>query len=631
MTSRRFASGAVAALAMAGASAGVLACQVEPRIEERTIYVYSPRSCPVSQSRAFSVIYGNGDFETENQAVSSLYLRDLGTTLTGLPNRTRSVIVDVTDFTNPLATIDWRGTAEVPARGPVNVLVWPGGETCNLSRNVERRSNTALGVFGRHLMIAGGSFDGPQVPHTFVGDLSTGLVVSLEYGLGARRASPTITAFRDLREDPSFPSPALVAGGEDPDSARPLGTAQVYVPVAGAPGDIGDFEARTIELSEPRRKHGAVVLTTGETLLVGGIGEGATPLRSMEIVDPVTRRFRTNGVALLTVARSNPTVLRLASGEILVAGGLDAKNQAVATLEWFSADGSHPTKRPIDLVTGRERAFVALDGGGALAVIAPNGVVPDFRTVWVISADGTLEPGLPVDPMTLDMVRLFPGTDGAPALWTGRRWLRWEPWFSAFQPIPDAPTGEEDGPKGQVVASGDSGLALWLEDVAEADTYVKGYRFSTRSRYGVVRKPLLVDGVAGLAPDRATGLPGSTMRFVADRGLELGAGSSAFLTDVTFADVLVDMEVSAATPTLVLRQESGRELEVGGGTCAFTKSGARSLHVERRGSKVSVRIDDGELRTCPGELDATSRVSLGVRGAVNEPFGYARNLRVTRL
>jgi hypothetical protein len=619
---------ALARLALGAFTVCIAACTPSPNIEERTLYVYAPRSCPVSQSEAYSVIYGNGDFDDSESTVASLYLRDVGREMTELPSATRSVIVDVS---HPAQSIDWRGTAEVPKSGAVNVLVWPGSETCRLSRNVEPRTEVTLGVFGRHLMVAGGRLEG-QVPHTFVGDLSTGVVDKLEFGLGTRRSRATVTAFRDhAGQDPA---PALVAGGEDPDSQAPLGTAEIYLPMPGAPGDLGDFDRVRIDLAEVRTKHGAVVLATGETLLVGGTGQGGGPLRTMEIIDPKTRRNRTSGVALLAVPRTNPSVLRLASGEILVAGGVNDRGQSVPTLEWFSADASRTTKRPVELVTGRERAFVPLEAGGALAVIAPSSGGSDFKTVWVISADGTVDAAVPIDPSVLDVVRLFPGTDGAPVLWTGQRWLRWQPWFGAFQPIPDAPLR---GPRTSAVAAGDSGLALWLDDRADDDDrvlldgqlYVRGYRFATRSRFGTVRNPLLVDGPSGLAPDRVTGTPGSSINFVEGRGLELGPGASAFVTDVTYADVTIELD-GAASPSVVLRQEDGRELEVGGATCAFAQTATRSLKVTRHGKRVDVSVDDGEPRVCPTELDVDARVSVGVRGAGGTATSLARNLRITR-
>ncbi len=58
-------------------------------------------------------------------------------------------------------------------------------------------------------------------------------------------------------------------------------------------------------------------------------------LASLEAIDPVAQRARTGGLALLAVPRADPVVLRLASGEILVAGGVDATGLPVSTLEWF--------------------------------------------------------------------------------------------------------------------------------------------------------------------------------------------------------------------------------------------------------------------------------------------------------
>ena len=277
-----------------------------------------------------------------------------------------------------------------------------------------------------------------------------------------------------------------------------------------------------------------------------------------------------------------------------------------------------------------------LEAGGALAVVRPQTGVTDFKhRLRHLRGRHARARGCRSIPTTLDTVRLFPGTDGAPVLWTGRRWLRWQPWFGAFQPIADAPTR---GPRGTAIASGDPGLALWLDDRApdpnedtllEGQLYVRGYRFATRSRFGTVRNPLLVDGPGGLAPDRVVGTPGSSIRFVEGRGLELGPGASAFVTDVTFKGVSVVID-GGDTPYVVLRQEDGRELEVGGAACAFTQNVARTLEVNRAGKRVTVRVDDGEARDCPTELDETARVSIGVRGAGGTGTSVARNLRITR-
>ena len=382
-------------------AASIAACEKDPEIEERPIVVFSPRSCPVSQDQAFGVLYGAGDFEPadDRPAARSLFLRETGVRIDELPQSTRSVVVDVSQ---PGRDVDWRGLRDsIPTKGPINVLVWPGGESCRLSRNVERRKDASLGIFGEQFLVAGGALvDSNQNPRTFVGDLSTGIVEKLELGLNVRRNRPSITTY-NRPNDPV--QAALVAGGSN-DNNDALITAEIYVSNPDAPGTLGDFASTRINLSEERALHGAVVLATGETLLVGGVGPRG-PLRSMEIVDPRTDRARIDGVAFLAVPRKRPTVLRLASGEILVAGGLDHNDKPVPTLEWFSPDASRPTKRPVDLVTGRDRAFVPLAAGGALAVIIPETPTADFKTVWVISAEGSLEPGVALDPASLSAVQ----------------------------------------------------------------------------------------------------------------------------------------------------------------------------------------------------------------------------------
>ena len=76
----------------------------------------------------------------------------------------------------------------------------------------------------------------------------------------------------------------------------------------------------------------------------------------------------------LAFARSAPTVLRLASGEILVAGGVDSSGVPATKLEWFSSDLSRAiTSRTEDLVAGPARTYAALEGGGVLAVDRPAG------------------------------------------------------------------------------------------------------------------------------------------------------------------------------------------------------------------------------------------------------------------
>ena len=616
-----------AAVLVAGA-----ACSRDPEVVDREVIVNSPSACPVSQTDAYSVIYAGGDFEPSisRPPIVSVFLHEVGRPLDDLPPGTRSLVLDVTQSDS-----EFRGMTEVPADGPINILAWPQGATCHLTQNVELRVAGSLGVFGHHFMVTGGrSPNDTSVPNTYVGDLTTGAIQRLAFGPTTRRSHATITPFHAGPDTPGILSPALVAGGEDPESeANILDTAEVYNPAPGAKHDVGDFDRQRIDLAEARTEHGAVVLADGETLLVGGRGPKG-PLRTMEAVDPVKHGSRTTGIALLNVARIDPTVLKLASGEILVAGGVDAQGNEVPTLEWFAPDASHATKRPVDLVTGRERGFVALEAGGALAVVIPERLpAPDFKTVWVISADGTVEPALPLPAADLEVVRLFPGANGAPALWTGKRWYRWAPWFGTFQPIYDGPPS---GPTGPAMASADPGLALWLEAQGN-DLAATGYRFDVRTRFDAIPKPLIVQSPSLLAPDRLAGFPESSLRFDPSGGLYLGPGASAFVTDATFADFELTVDVAPKTGTvpvgaasIVLREPTGTEIEIGGGTCPFATTPEHTVSLRRRDRHIDVTIDAGPTTTCPVLLDVGVRVSLGMRGAQGVSLSGARNLLIDR-
>lgn len=598
------------------------ACSKDPRIDERPLYVYAPHDCAISENVAYAVIYAGGDFEPSQSSppIASFFLDDVGVGMTAFPQHTRAVVADISQSTS---TLDWRGLSEVGPNGPINVLAWPGGSACRLSQSVERRIDTTIGVAGNFVLVAGGnSPTGGLVPHSFVADLGTGHISALDLGLRTRRGGPTVTSFTVEGSRTG----ALVAAGFDPDSpGTPLDTAEIYQPTADG---IGDFDRTRVELSEARLKHGAATMADGSTLLVGGLGTSTRPLRTMEIVDPKTKQSRSDGLALLAIPRVQPSVLRLASGEILIAGGLDASENPISTLEWFAPDATHPSKRSVDLVTGSERAFVPLEAGGALAVIAPPPGVSGFKTVWVISADGSIEAGVPLEETDLAMVRLFPGAEGAPVLWTGKRWYRWEPWFGSFSAIADAPT---KGPSTGAMTNGDSGLAMWLEDQGPSGMFIVGYRFATHTRFQAVPKPLLVTGPEGLAPDRLAGTPASSIRFVDNKGLVMGPGASAFVTDATFASVSVTVDVVDSPPEVVLRQEDGKEIEIGGAGCGFGQTAKRTIAVERRGSVVTVIVDDGVVQTCPATLDPDMRVSIGVRGGTSTESSGARNLRINRL
>jgi len=587
------------------ALAASAACSRGAQVTTRTVTTHVPEAC-APDSGAYAVFRELGDFDSAPPATGHV-LGDIGSPLPEIDAAARALLVQATENDR-----EWLGLGDVPATGNIDVLLLPSLASCPVSTRVGARTEGILGAIGgQRVLVIGGS--GAATPSTFAVRLDTGEVAPVSPDLLTPRIQATVTVFGEG---------GLVAGGVDPrPGGAALAAAEVYVP------EVGGFQQQPpIALSQPRAQHGATVLVTGETLLVGGVGsDGHTTLGTMEIVDPVTRTVRAENVAPLAVARRSPTVLRLVSGEILVAGGFDASANPVPTIEWFSADASRATKRSQDLVAGSARAYVALEAGGALAVVAPPaGAAADFQNVWVIDADGVLGAATPLAG-SIGQPVLFGGAGGAPVLYASGRWLRWQPYVGEFGAL-----GVDIAANvGDATASPDSGLAMWLDPVAGA---VAALRFDAVGKYSALEGPLLVADTADTAPDRLASAGGVT--FDPAVGLSLGPGASAFVTDRTYADVAIDVDAPTGEPAvLVLRDELGDELEVGGGACpaALAAPGtASSLHVERTGASVAWAIAGGASGTCPGGVPQAARLSLGVRAPKSAAGSVVRNLRVTR-
>src|SRR5690349_1773224 len=72
-----------------------------------------------------------------------------------------------------------------------------------------------------------------------------------------------------------------------------------------------------------RAAHTATTLSSGEVLVVGGMGDGGGRLASVELFDPAGDSMRT--LAPLAHARSGHTATLLDDGRVLVAGGYDGE------------------------------------------------------------------------------------------------------------------------------------------------------------------------------------------------------------------------------------------------------------------------------------------------------------------
>jgi hypothetical protein len=603
------------ALGLALGAAALTACNKDPRVTTRTVTLHAACASPVAtlEPSDVAVFDGLGDFDPAGAPVGGHPAGDVGAVLAEIPASAKALFVDATAGDHHF----W-GLGPIGAPTAIDVLMMPALASCALQAPAGDvaidRAGAAMGATGNgEVLVVGG---GTSKPSTWIVHLDTGLVTDALPDLGTPRLRASVTAFG---------AGALVAGGVNPGAPGvPLALAEVFDP------SLGGFDQQNpIRLSEARADHGAVVLANGETLLVGGTSDGATATASMEVVDPTTRTVRAENVPNLTVARRNPTVLRLASGEILVAGGIDDAGNAVSTLEWFSPDVSAASKRPTDLVAGSARAYAALAAGGALAVIAPPaGAAADFQNTWVVDADGALEPAATLAG-SLTRPLLFGGAGGAPVLWTGDRWLRWQPWSASF-----AALGELDPAPPQIsdaVASPDPGLASWLDGAAWT---VAELRFDSRGDYSSLPGPLLVTDASELAPDRLAA-PGEDAFDPVAGALVLDVGASAFVTDRAYADVRIDVDVANRTH-VVLRDATGAEIEVGGTSCPyFAPDDPATLEVVRHGVTVSWSWSGASAAAgeCTTTLAPGARVSIGVRGDAPSggPASTARNLRVVRM
>ncbi|MEO7114066.1 MAG: hypothetical protein ABI183_26735, partial [Polyangiaceae bacterium] len=565
-----------------GAAAGS-GCTKDPVVDQRVVTLYTledppnaitPSSCAVP-SDSFALYTAAGDFQPDidSPPQSSVRLNELSPQLSAIPSSTRQLTLAVGPTTNP-----WRGYELIPATGDIAVLLWPAGHECELKPSVDARPGSTITPYDdRHVLIAGGVNSS-----SFIADLSNGSVAQL--GL-----SQEITTPRAFASATKFSGGVVIAGGDYGNA--PTSDAEIFS------SQSSSFTGESINLGVPRALQGATLLTNGNILLVGGETNATTLYPSLELIDPVLKRATQAGLPQLDSPRANPTVLTLTSGEVLVAGGVDASGSAVRSVEWFSKDASANIGQA-SIAASHHQAFVALPAGGALGVVSSD--TTGVTTTWVITSDHQIQQGASLATVLPGSnIRLFPGANGAPLLWTGSNWFRWSPWTGAFVPFSDATsngTTLANGPsEAAVTASPDPGLALWLENAQGVTAgKVLGLRFDSRGEYSTDVETLLSGDTTSIAPDR---LPGSDLSFqeaIANgpaTGLALGPNAQAVIADANYLNFSLDFDSGELEmPTLILRNATENDFTIGEDsavTCGLPLN-ANHVHVERNGSVVSV-------------------------------------------
>ncbi|HSQ62519.1 MAG TPA: hypothetical protein VLM85_04870 [Polyangiaceae bacterium] len=603
---------AVSAVALTAVALVLAACSKGDQVTVRAVNLHAPASCPVA-SGSFGEYTATGDFPFDPSTTTStpLNLSQVGAVLAGIPADVRSLALLANSQTDLIT-----GVTLVPPSGDVDLLVLPTARACALSANVGFVPGTPsaggllspdmiAGAADAHTMLVLGS---DKLPATFRVDLDTGQVTKMATGVGTPRKRAPLVA--------TGGGGAIVTGGVSLSTPVTLQTAELYDPA------LGDFDGRPITLQKQRSDHAAVLLASGDVLLVGG-QSGGTLAPELELVHLQTR---TSELLPLQLAepRTRPIALRLADGTVLVGGGYRADGTPAGSLELVSADGRSFARASQPIAMRARHGIVALDGGGALVVNVPGpGDGPTFQNAWNLTPEGALSPVTSI--LAITDAKLFPGADGHPVLWAGDRWLQLDPWsatqtWTAIDANSGAPGPAQDSP----TVSPDPGLLAWIA----GDGSVMLRRLSTRNVFATDPQPYLAASKDHLVPDRWS----PTMTF--DTSLFLPASTGAFVADARFLDVTVDVDApSDGLPQIVLRGESGAEVDVGGASCPLVAPPLPAhLHVERRGGQVTYRLGtatDSPATPCgSAAIGASERIAVGLRAAAGP--ARAKSLRILR-
>ncbi|HYP90866.1 MAG TPA: hypothetical protein VEQ59_22015, partial [Polyangiaceae bacterium] len=589
--------------------------------------VHTLPSCdlPRELERGSVALLALGDFEPGNDAAEVLPLGRSGSVLR-FPAATQAIVARAGDGQRAFT-----GYGERRADAGIDLLLWPERQTCAIPSSGYPGANggQALG-FAKDaglVLVAGGNdalnADGLVGFLSF--DAATGAVAAqgrADLGsLAEPRAFATITPFG---------SQLLVAGGEKPVQGVPERDIEPYASAELFDPARGRFSGESIELQSARTHHAALALEDGRTLLLGGrarVGRTSIAEYRVEIVDPASKRAT---LADAITPRIEPTALELSDGRILVGGGTALDGSLVTpVLEWLTADARlDQTRASTDVAPRFDRAFVATEGGGALAVggcedrpagssedakrcaQCNHGCVPlDGYDGWWVDGSGAAT-RVRLDGIVAPRPILLPGSDGSPWLIAASveapeapRLFRFNPWSSSFEST-DLPASlglPRPGRPAPLTIAPDT--FVWLDETADGDRLI-GLRLGTRNRFAqdlalvLLADPLDPYHPQHLAPSRA--LSDSTTY---DGRLTLRDPDVTIrVTDTDYADVTVELELADATepPPLVVLGATA----LGGPDCPWPSGeevGAEPPRVVRHGDHAVLRFAGGNPKTCSVE------------------------------
>ncbi|MEM7352669.1 MAG: kelch repeat-containing protein, partial [Acidobacteriota bacterium] len=230
----------------------------------------------------------------------------------------------------------------------------------------KRAHHSASRLLDGRVLVVGGSNEQGLLATAFLFDPATEEWTSTG-SLSAPREKHSATLLASGR--------VLVAGGQQGGAS---GRVEVYDPRSGSWQLVGS-------LGEPRYDHSATLLPSDEVLVAGGLDDSGLALGSVEVFDPaggdpVLGRWRQ--IVPLGTERANHGATLVSSGDLLVAGGLEASGSRLASVEIY---------RPAVYSEGRRPTLAGTQPPATINFDPMNGldIQGDFRADFEASGGGT--------------------------------------------------------------------------------------------------------------------------------------------------------------------------------------------------------------------------------------------------
>ncbi|HKY35961.1 MAG TPA: hypothetical protein VJN18_08485 [Polyangiaceae bacterium] len=596
---------------------------------------------PASLQEGSVELQALGDFAASNDTAEVLSIAERGTPLR-FPLTTRAIEARIDG-----AAERFIGYGERLAGERFDVVLWPELKDCAISQpNATqgypgKHGGQALGYARKHGLVFAAGGNDPLLSDAIVGalsfDVTTGAVTSFDPPqdsvLREARAFATVSELGDK---------LVVAGGEKPMygvgelDLQVSATAELFDP------EIERFLGEPIPLQYARTRHAAVTLDDGNTLLVGGRSRVTDDHPAIVLAELISAKTLDAKLGATLAERIEPRAIRLSDGRVFVGGGYTQEGAATEPAgEWLLPDGRHEMiedeRGQLHPLTTRglpprlDRAFVAMPGGGVLAVggcqkqdaihAADTPTCSDTRyDAWWLDPDGEAHELVgALDGILAPRPILLPGSDGSPWLIASLasdpsipRLFRFNPWAQGFAQA-DVPLGLRLPRPGfpEPIAI-DPDAFIWIDEDDQRGELL-GVRFGTRNRYTQDLALVLLSDASDpsrplhLVPDRPPSAEGSVrydgrLWFTA---ATKGTGITVSVADTDYADVTVRVHLAEANDALDIPESVPPiiilgEVAFGSDDCPWPVEGTpdgSGPWLLRRGSRVDLHYR-GEHKAC---------------------------------